>query len=74
MLHNKFTLCNNKMKKIIPYIAFACMAGLTAVSGLPVYAGGCNYKNKSSQVECGKNDKDCNANKIEKQKKFSINS
>ena len=54
------------MKKFIPYIAFACIAGLTATNGLPVTAGGCsNHQNKAAEIECAKEDKDCQTKKSE---------
>tara|TARA_Y100000589_G_scaffold111722_1_gene106171 strand:- start:205 stop:399 length:195 start_codon:yes stop_codon:yes gene_type:complete len=48
------------MKKLIPFIAFACLTGLTATSGLPVMAGGCsgNY-NKTAKIKCAEDDKEC---------------
>ena len=59
------------MKRLIPYIAFACLTGLTATSGLPVFAGGCsNHMNKKTEVECAKNDTKC---QIEKAEKLELN-
>ena len=58
------------MKKLIPFIAFACLTGLTATSGLPVMAGGCsgNY-NKSAKIECAEDDNEC---KRQKAKQLNI--
>ena len=64
------------MKKFILYFAFACMAGITTLNGLPVNAGGCsNHKSNSSKVECSENGEDCKIDNFKKTKKnFSINS
>ena len=41
------------MKRFIPYIAFACLTGFTAASGLPVMAGGRSGQiNKTSELKC----------------------
>tara|TARA_B100000212_G_scaffold313055_1_gene265714 strand:+ start:564 stop:758 length:195 start_codon:yes stop_codon:yes gene_type:complete len=55
------------MRKLIPFIAFACLTGLTATSGLPVMAGGCsgNY-NKSVMIECAEDDTECQREKADK--------
>ena len=59
------------MRRIIPYIAFLCLTGFTATSGLPVMAGGCNSQmNKKAEIECAKNDTEC---QIEKAEKFELN-
>jgi len=52
------------MKKLIPFIAFACLTGLTATSGLPVMAGGCsgNY-NKTAKIKCAEDDIECQKEK-----------
>ena len=45
------------MKRLIPYIAFACLTGFTATSGLPVMAGACSsHMNKKAEIECAEND------------------
>ena len=50
------------MKKLIPYIAFACLTGLTATTGLPVMAGACsNHMNKKAEIKCAENDTECKA-------------
>ena len=55
------------MKRFIPYIVFACLAGFTATSGLPVMAGGCNrHMNKISETKCAEEDIDCQNEKAEK--------
>ena len=58
------------MKRFIPYIAFACLTGFTATSGLPVIAGGCsNHMNKKAEIKCAENDIEC---KAEKALKFDL--
>ena len=40
------------MRKLIPYIAFACLTGFTTTSGLPVMAGGCNsHMQKKAEIK-----------------------
>ena len=59
------------MKRIIPYIAFLCLTGFTATSGLPVMAGGCtNHMNKKVEAKCDKDDTECQTEKAEK---FELN-
>ena len=59
------------MKTLIPYIAFACLTGFTATSGLPVMAGGCNSQmNKKAEIKCAEDDTEC---QTEKAKKFDLN-
>ena len=55
------------MKKFIPYIAFACLTGFTATSGLPVMAGACSsHMNKTAENNCSKDDIECQTKKAEK--------
>ena len=55
------------MKRFFPYIAFACLTGFTATSGLPVMAGGCNsHMNKKAEIKCAENDTECQAEKASK--------
>ena len=55
------------MKKLIPYIAFACLTGFTASSGLPVLAGGCSsHMNKKAEIICSEDDTKCQTEKAEK--------
>ena len=55
------------MKRLFPYITFACLTVFAATSGLPVMAGGCsNHINKSSEIKCDKNDTECQKQKVEK--------
>ena len=55
------------MKRLIPYIAFACLTGFTATSGLPVMASGCNsHMNKSAEIKCDKDEVECQSKKAEK--------
>ena len=55
------------MIRIIPYIAFLCLTGFTATSGLPVIASSCNsYMNKKAEIECTEDDTECQTEKAEK--------
>tara|TARA_Y100000739_G_C20227175_1_gene292706 strand:+ start:158 stop:352 length:195 start_codon:yes stop_codon:yes gene_type:complete len=55
------------MKKIIPYITIACLAGYTVTSSLPVIASGCNsHMNKKAETKCAEDDIDCQSVKTEK--------
>ena len=55
------------MKRLIPYIAFACLTGLTATNGLPVMAGGCSsHMNKKAEIKCAEDDTECQTEKAEK--------
>ena len=55
------------MKRLIPYIAFACLTGFTATSGLPVIANGCsNHMNKKAEIKCAEDDIKCQTEKAEK--------
>ena len=59
------------MRRIIPYIAFLCLTGLTATSGLPLMAGSCNnHMNKKAEIKCAEDDTECQTEKIEK---FELN-
>ena len=52
------------MKRLFPYIAFACLTGFTATAGLPVMSGGCSsHMNKKAEIKCAENDTDCQAEK-----------
>ena len=54
------------MNKLFPYIAFACLTGFTATSGLPLMAGGCsNQINKKVEIKCTQDDTKCQAEKFE---------
>tara|TARA_B100001093_G_C26706240_1_gene961356 strand:+ start:831 stop:1025 length:195 start_codon:yes stop_codon:yes gene_type:complete len=58
------------MKRLIPFIAFACFTGFTATSGLPVIASGCiNDMNKITEVKCAEDDIEC---QTEKAKKYGL--
>ena len=58
------------MKRLLPYIAFACLTGFTAITGLPVTAGGCSsHMNKKAEIKCVENDTECQA---EKSSKFDL--
>ena len=55
------------MKRLIPYIAFACLTGFTATSGLPIMAGGCSSQmNKTTKIKCEKDDNECQSENAEK--------
>ena len=55
------------MKRLFPYIAFACLTGFTAITGLPVTAGGCSsHMNKKAEIKCVENDTECQAEKVSK--------
>ena len=54
------------MKRFFPYIAFACLTGFTASTGLPVIAGGCSsHINKKAEIKCSENDTECQTEKAE---------
>ena len=55
------------MKRLLPYIAFACLTGFTAITGLPVTAGGCSsHMNKKAEIKCVENDTECQAENTSK--------
>ncbi len=55
------------MKRLFPYIAFACLTGFTAITGLPVMAGGCSsHMNKKAEIKCVEDDTECLTEKAEK--------
>ena len=55
------------MKRFIPYIAFVCLTGFTAASGLPVMANGCSsHINKTAEIICTEDDIECQTEKAEK--------
>ncbi len=59
------------MKRLIPYIAFACLTSFTATSVLPVAAGGCSSNmNKKAEFKCAEDDSEC---QTEKAAKFELN-
>ena len=64
------------MKRLFPYIAFACLTGFTATTGLPVMAGGCNsHMNKKAEIKCAEDDTECQTEKFEKfELKYSFKS
>ena len=58
------------MKRLFPFIAFACLTGFTATSSLPVMAGGCSrHMNKKSEIKCAESDTEC---QIEKARNFDL--
>ena len=55
------------MKRLFPYIAFACLTCFTATTGLPVMAGGCSsHMNKKAEIKCAEDDTECQTEKAEK--------
>ena len=55
------------MKRFFPYITFACLTGITAMTGLPVIAGGCSsHMNKKAEIKCAEDDTECQTEKAEK--------
>ena len=59
------------MKRLVPYIAFACLTGFTVTNGLPVMAGGCSsHMNKKAEIKCAEDDTECQTEKAEK---FELN-
>ena len=58
------------MKRLFPYVFFACLTGFTATTGLSVMAGGCiNNMNKKAEIKCAEDDTEC---QIEKAEKFDL--
>ena len=54
------------MRKFFPYIAFACLTGFTATTGIPVIAGGCSsHMNKKAEIKCAEDDTECKTEKAE---------
>ncbi len=48
------------MKRIIPYIAFACLTGFTVTNASPLMAGGCSsHLNKKAEIKCVEDDTEC---------------
>ena len=67
MKHNKFTYLNNRMKKLLLFIAFSYLTAFSATSSLPLIAGGCSsHRNKASEIKCDKDDKECQTKNAEK--------
>ena len=59
------------MRRFIPYIAFFCLTGFTATSGLPLMASGCNsHMNKKADIKCAEDDTECQTEKAER---FGLN-
>ena len=55
------------MKRLIPYLTFACLTAFTATTGLPVMAGACSsHINKKAEIQCAENDTECQAEKASK--------
>ena len=59
------------MRRIIQIIAFSCLTGFTATSGLPLMAGDCNsHMNKKADIICAEDDTECQTEAAEK---FKLN-
>ena len=59
------------MRKFFTYIAFLCLTGFTATSGLPLMAGSCSsHMNKKAETKCAEDDTKCQTKKAEK---FELN-
>ena len=55
------------MKRLFPYIAFACLTSFTATTCLPVMAGGCSsHMNNKAEIKCAEDDTECQTEKAEK--------
>jgi len=55
------------VKRTISYIAFACLTGFTATTGLQVMAGTCSsHMNKKAEIKCAENDTECQSDKVSK--------
>jgi len=55
------------MKRLFPYITFACFTGFTVTTALPVIAGGCSsHMNKKAEIKCAEDDTECQTEKAEK--------
>ena len=55
------------MKKLFPFITFACLTTFAATSGLPVFAGLCNdHWKKTTEIKCDKDDAECLEQKAKK--------
>jgi len=67
MKHNMVIYLNSSMKKLFPFITFACLTSFAATSGLPVFAGRCNdHWKKTTELKCDKDDTECQRQKTEK--------
>ena len=57
------------MKRIIPFIAFAFLTGITTIGELPVFAGSCsNHMNNKVQIKCSGDEIECKTNNTNKEK------
>jgi len=57
------------MTRIIPFIAFAFLTGITTIGELPVFAGGCsNHINKKAQIKCSGDEAKCETDNTNKEK------
>jgi len=55
------------MKRLFPYIAFACLTGFMATTGLPVIAGGCSsHMQNKAEIKCAEDDIECQTEKAGK--------
>ena len=59
------------MKNLLPFMTFTCLTAFSVASSLPVMAGGCrSHSNKTSEIKCEKDDKECQKKNTEK---FDLN-
>ena len=57
------------MKRIIPFMVFACLTGITTMGELPVFAGSCsNHINKKAQIKCSGDEAKCKKDNTNKEK------
>ena len=55
------------MRRLFPYIAFACLTGFTATNSFPLMAGGCSsHMNKTAKIKCPEDNTKCQAEKLQK--------
>ena len=55
------------MKRLFPYISFACLTSFTATNGLSVMAGSrSSHMNKKAEIKCAEDDTECQTEKAEK--------
>ena len=55
------------MKRLFPYVVFACLTGFTGATDLMVMAGGCSsHMNKKAEIKCAEDDAECQTEKAEK--------
>ncbi len=59
------------MSSKLSNIIYSCLTVFFVVSSIPVFAGGCIYQNnKQTNIECSKNDVECQLNKDKKNESY----